>query len=132
MKPMLESRFLGNARVLAPSHRHGMMHAMPGRSVARVRAQSTAPVRISVQRETKPGERVVVLGNLDVLGNWDVGKAFRLKWTDGHVWCQTCEVPVDEEVEFKIVELKEDDGTMTWEGGGNRSFKVGMTRGRWE
>eukprot|EP00983_Pelagomonas_calceolata_P026555 833126-Pelagomonas_calceolata.AAC.10 len=139
-------------------------------------------------------------------GNWDMGKAFRLKWTDGHVWCQTCEVPIDEEVEFKtrrsnryvlvlhrvkvawyssrkkhsgslegsiayvleekklfllvlssildahsvrpqgsfscvapttacflphlvnfvqIVELKEDDGTMTWEGGENRSFKVG-------
>jgi len=92
--------------------------------VARVRAQSTAPVRISVQRETKPGERVVVLGNVDALGNWDMGKAFRLKWTDGHVWCQTCEVPIDEEVEFKIVELKEDDGTMTWEGGENRSFKA--------
>jgi hypothetical protein len=30
---------------------------------------------------------------------------FRLKWTEGHVWRQTFEVPVGEEVEFKVRSL---------------------------
>eukprot|EP00983_Pelagomonas_calceolata_P026556 833126-Pelagomonas_calceolata.AAC.11 len=47
---MLGPRFLGNTHVIAPC-RYGILYGRPARSVARVRAQSTAPVRISVQRE---------------------------------------------------------------------------------
>lgn len=35
-------------------------------------------------------------------GDWKVKNAFRLKWTDGHVWQQTCDVPVGEDIEFKV------------------------------
>lgn len=37
-----------------------------------------------------------------VQGNWDMKRAFRLKWTEGHIWQQTCKVPVGYEVEFKV------------------------------
>ena len=51
--------------------------------------------------QTSPGQDVYVVGNKSFLGRWNPKKAMKLKWTDGHVWQKTCDVPVGEDIEFK-------------------------------
>lgn len=52
--------------------------------------------------QTRPGERVVVVGNQDALGKWDPAKGLKLKWGDGHVWKGTIQAPVGKDVCFKV------------------------------
>lgn len=37
--------------------------------------------------------QVVVVGGHATLGNWDVSKGLKLKWTEGHVWEASLELP---------------------------------------
>jgi hypothetical protein len=50
--------------------------------------------------QTSPGENVYVVGN--IWGKWDVKKAKKLKWSEGHVWRKTFDVPVGQDIEFKV------------------------------
>lgn len=52
--------------------------------------------------QTKPGERVVLVGSQPFLGGWDPKKGLKLKWHDGHMWKAICQVPVGEDVNFKV------------------------------
>lgn len=48
------------------------------------------------------GEGFKVVGNQQFLGSWEPKQGLELKWTDGHVWTQTVQVPVGVEVCFKV------------------------------
>eukprot|EP00983_Pelagomonas_calceolata_P120990 1160758-Pelagomonas_calceolata.AAC.1 len=50
--------------------------------------------------QTSPGENVYVVGN--IWGKWDPKKGQKLKWSDGHIWRKTLDVPIGQEVEFKV------------------------------
>lgn len=54
-----------------------------------------AQVEVGVQRETKPGQRVVLVGGHPALGSWDVAKAVSMSWSNGHVWKASIELPAD-------------------------------------
>jgi len=62
------------------------------------------------------------VGNLPTFGDWDLSRAVHLKWSDGHIWSTTLQVPVGQEVCFKIVKWKEEGGKADWEGGDDRKF----------
>lgn len=60
-------------------------------------------VELGVQRETKPGQRVVLVGGHPALGSWDVTKAVSMSWSDGHVWKASIELPADTtDLQYKV------------------------------
>ena len=72
---------------------------------------------------TTYGEEMGILGSLPILGNWDGSKAFKLIWSNGHVW--KGEIPVNNYTvkgfEFKFV-IIQDKKVKTWENGENNKF----------
>ena len=72
---------------------------------------------------TTYGEEMGILGSLPILGNWDESKAFKLIWSNGHVW--KGEIPVNNYIvkgfEFKFV-IIQDKKVKTWENGENNKF----------
>jgi hypothetical protein len=52
--------------------------------------------------QVKYGESLSVVGNLPVLGDWDVDKALQLRWHEKDVWSAELAVPVGVDVEFKV------------------------------
>ena len=40
----------------------------------------------NINYTTTFGEEMGILGSLPILGNWDENKAFKLIWSNGHVW----------------------------------------------
>ncbi len=53
--------------------------------------------------QTKVGESVKAVGNVAELGDWDINKGAKLKWSEGHVWSITTTIPVGKEVNFKVI-----------------------------
>jgi hypothetical protein len=41
---------------------------------------------LKVTYKTNWGQEIGVVGNIPQLGNWDVKKALKMSWTNGHVW----------------------------------------------
>jgi hypothetical protein len=41
---------------------------------------------LKVNYETQWGQEIAILGNIPQFGNWDINKAYKMKWTPGHVW----------------------------------------------
>jgi cation transport regulator ChaB len=77
-------------------------------------------VEVGVQRETKPGQRVVLVGSHPALGNWDVAKAVRMSWGNGHVWKASIDLPADTaELHYKAVLCSGDK--QVWEKGDNHT-----------
>ena len=77
----------------------------------------------NINYTTTFGEEMGILGSLPILGNWDGSKAFKLIWSNGHVW--KGEIPVNIYVakgfEFKFV-IIQDKKVKTWENGENNKF----------
>ena len=77
----------------------------------------------NINYTTTFGEEMGILGSLPILGNWDESKAFKLIWSNGHVW--RGEIPVNIYVakgfEFKFV-IIQDKKVKTWENGENNKF----------
>ena len=48
------------------------------------------------------GEETRIVGSIPALGGWDVKKAPKMAWNDGHVWSLELEVPSDSSIEFKV------------------------------
>lgn len=56
-----------------------------------------------VQIPTRPGQEVVLVGSHQQLGSWSMDAAVPLKWTDGHVWRASIELPADcSSFEYKV------------------------------
>jgi hypothetical protein len=77
----------------------------------------------NINYTTTFGEEMGILGSLPILGNWDGSKAFKLIWSNGHVW--KGEIPVNNYIvkgfEFKFV-IIQDKKVKTWENGENNKF----------
>ena len=48
------------------------------------------------------GEEARIVGNIPELGSWDVFRAPKMRWNDGHVWSLELDLPTDGEIEFKV------------------------------
>ena len=106
----------------------------PGREV---------PVEFHELVETRWGESVRIVGNIDSLGAWNVDDALLLHaadYTAGNpVWKLQTVLPWGEAIEYKFVKV-DGDGRVTWEGGPNHSLVIpdapcpvttGLVEDRW-
>ena len=41
---------------------------------------------LKVKYETRWGYQIAVLGSINQLGKWDVNYAYKMRWTEGHIW----------------------------------------------
>ena len=41
---------------------------------------------LKVTYKTEWGQEIGIVGNIPQLGNWNVEKALKMKWTNGHIW----------------------------------------------
>ena len=73
------------------------------------------------------GEEVGILGSLQVLGNWEQKRVFKLKWNSGHIWKGEIFVTNDsvKDFEFKFVILQ-DNKVKIWENGSNNIFNYDL------
>lgn len=49
------------------------------------------------------GEEHRIVGNVSQLGEWDVGRAPKMRWHDGDIWSLELDLPVDQTLEFKVI-----------------------------
>jgi glycosidase len=78
-------------------------------------------VIFKVNASTVLGENVHVVGNVPELGNWDPAAAPEAMMNPNYpVWFLPVSVPKNTTLQFKFI--KKNGGTVTWEGGSNRSF----------
>ncbi len=73
---------------------------------------------------TQPGQDLYVVGNKPEIGNWNTDNAVKLHWVDTDTWRGnvTFDQSQGHSIEFKLI-MKQ-GGSVTWEGGGNRSYTV--------
>ena len=93
--------------------------------------------------ETRWGESVRLVGNVDALGAWNLDYALRLHaddyTTDSPVWKVSTDLPWGEAIEYKFVKFDR-DGRVTWEQGSNHFLVIpdapcpvttGLVEDRW-
>ncbi|CAG9466245.1 unnamed protein product [Pedinophyceae sp. YPF-701] len=100
-------------------HHHHEQHHEP----APAYAGEMATMRVSTLHETALGQYLVLVGDGPGLGNWNVRKAPKMTWCDGHLWQAEAEVPLNRETRFKLV-LCSDNGDEIWEAGDNRAAVI--------
>ena len=73
------------------------------------------------------GEEVGILGSLQILGNWEQKRVFKLKWNSGHIWKGEIFVTNDsvKDFEFKFVILQ-NNSVKNWENGSNNKFNYDL------
>jgi hypothetical protein len=63
-------------------------------------------LEVGVHMPTQPGQRVLLVGDHPILGSWDLRRAWKLRWSDGHIWRGCLELPAHiGRVEFKVGQL---------------------------
>lgn len=60
------------------------------------------PIKFTLQRELDFGQVHALVGSHPALGNWDLGSAPQMTWSEGHVWYAELELPPATTVEFKV------------------------------
>ncbi|KAG2497175.1 hypothetical protein HYH03_004764 [Edaphochlamys debaryana] len=81
------------------------------------RAASYVPVVLRLNKRCAFGEAYAVVGSVPELGSWDTARAVKMKWTPNDVWEVTVRLPVDEQVQYKYVKVKDSTGAVvSWEG----------------
>jgi hypothetical protein len=65
-----------------------------------------ATTTFSVPYQTSFGEQIVVVGNVEALGEWDPTKAAVMRWTDGHIWVTTVDLELPPAASGKTLEYK--------------------------
>lgn len=77
--------------------------------------------------QLRRGERLAMVGNEDVLGQWQVAKAIDMTETQPNEWTVCIDVNTirGKEFDFKFIILNENDSSsVIWEGGYNRHFEI--------
>jgi hypothetical protein len=75
-----------------------------------------------VNATTSPGENIYISGNIPELGSWDPVKSTEAMLNPSYPdWFLPVSVPKGTTFQFKFIK-KNGAGTVTWEGGSNRSF----------
>ena len=76
---------------------------------------------------TSYGDTIKIVGNIDILGNWDAVKAVSLNadayTSDNPIWTATVILPAGRAVEYKYINAKA-DGSLQWEADPNHSYTV--------
>lgn len=78
----------------------------------------TSKLLLTMHCPTQFGQNVFVTGPQLSFGAWDVNHAVPLRWTDGHYWVATMDVPAGE-LELKFF-IRNADGTIRYEDCANR------------
>lgn len=67
--------------------------------------------------QTFPGEKLVVVGNLEVLGNWSTDGGLELASADNETWTGQVVLPesAKHKVSFKFVKVSDDGYASEWE-----------------
>ena len=71
---------------------------------------------------TQPGEKIMVVGSLDLLGAWNPAAGLEMEWTQGHVWRLTITLAEGLLPQFEYKYMLVSPRKMRWEGGRNRRF----------
>ncbi|EFJ50769.1 hypothetical protein VOLCADRAFT_88626 [Volvox carteri f. nagariensis] len=71
---------------------------------------------------TLPGQHLVLVGSVPAMGGWNPSSGVELKWGPGHCWSAELLLPVQQDVEAKVVYY--DNGRYSWEPGPNRSLQL--------
>nr|WP_242069289.1 CBM20 domain-containing protein [Paenibacillus dendritiformis] len=75
-----------------------------------------------VNKTTKPGQNVYVVGDIAELGAWNPDKALDSFMNPNYPeWFLPVSVPAGAAFQFKFI-IKDAAGHVTWEGGANRMF----------
>ncbi len=82
-------------------------------------------IKFEIDYHTRFGQKLCVVGNLPVLGNWDEDKGLDLTYGGNSLWTGTIETQVQEEVEYYYV-LKEEGRVTRKEWGKSRVIKPGQ------
>lgn len=84
----------------------------------------TYEFNFSIPYHTQYGERVVITGEPDFLGNWDPLRGLELEWSPGNIWKVNILISegVIKDFEYKYVCVK--SSCLIWEAGVNRTFKM--------
>jgi hypothetical protein len=75
--------------------------------------------QFSIHYSANFGENLVLVGNRQVLGNWDPAQGLMLSWSSGDLWSGSIELESDLELEYKYACVS--PNTIRWEAGPNRS-----------
>ncbi|GAA3337578.1 hypothetical protein GCM10020358_14360 [Amorphoplanes nipponensis] len=73
-----------------------------------------------VTAQTTWGQQVLVVGDVPALGGWDPARGLALDASGYPVWSGGTGLPPGTAVAYKYV-LRNSDGSVTWEGGANRT-----------
>lgn len=80
--------------------------------------------------ETRYGQTIKIVGNVEALGNWDVENAIALSASDYTAsrpsWKVSVPLKAGQVVEYKYINVDE-DGSLVWESGPNHTFTVPET-----
>lgn len=83
-------------------------------------------LQLKIHYETKLGQYLAILGDIDELGSWKEVKII-LKWTEGHIWVTEKPLRLKHKFfryKYVLVQTKAADGSKTdetiWEKGHNR------------
>lgn len=89
-------------------------------------AEATVAVTFTENKSTTWGSNVYVVGSLPALGNWDPSQAVKLNPAAYPVWASTLTLPASTAFQYKYI-VKDANGTVAWESGGNRSYTTGSS-----
>jgi len=76
-------------------------------------------IEFEVTYRVEFGQRVVMVGNINEFGNWDVKKSYNLTWTTGDIWQGKIKFVPNFEFKFAVM-VKE--AAIRWEAAENRFF----------
>ncbi|CAG9320796.1 unnamed protein product [Blepharisma stoltei] len=83
----------------------------------------TVDVVMSIHYNTSYGERLIILGGHELIGNWRSDKAVSLEWTPGSIWKTTISLDQkSKDIEYKYAVVR--GHYVKWEGGDNRILKL--------
>lgn len=63
---------------------------------------TTVPVSFSIQKPLEFGQQMVLVGDSDHLGGWELERAPIMTWSDGDTWRVTIDLPAGSTVEYKF------------------------------
>ncbi|KAJ9518963.1 hypothetical protein QJQ45_026194 [Haematococcus lacustris] len=72
---------------------------------------------------TRPGQSLLLVGSLPVLGQWNPAAGLPLSWRAGNAWQGSLLMDPGDELEAKVV-LSESSGSYVWEPGPNRRISA--------
>ncbi|EFN51955.1 hypothetical protein CHLNCDRAFT_139626 [Chlorella variabilis] len=105
-----------------------LRQAGPPRSAIRAYGGGNVDVTFTLQRKVCFGQSVVLTGDAEELGGWDLGRAPRMEWSEGHNgehhWTATVSLPAGATLEYKFVIEDKNHSEPMWESCWNRKLTV--------